>query len=172
MKLKMKTIKNFCLKCLEEKEGDNDYCNDCMRYVEKEKIIGRQHRIHYSTGYHTILCGVKKWECSDVNWENVECKLCLRKNKTEKILWKHKKQIKVLEQKTNKSSWLKLISKKDFEIVKEKYTIEDEKVQSIVDSAINTDVLALRVTIDSGLKILTKNFFPKAKSRKSLIRNM
>ena len=64
------------------------------------------------------------------------------------------------------------ISKKDFEIVKEKYTIEDEKVQSIVDSAINTDVLALRVTIDSGLKILTKNFFPKAKSRKSLIKNM
>jgi hypothetical protein len=45
----------------------------------KTKIIGRQHRIHFSTGKDKILCGVKKWCCSDTDWSNVECKLCLRK---------------------------------------------------------------------------------------------
>ena len=47
--------------------------------LEEERIIGRQHRIHYSIGNEKIMCGTKKWQCSDDNWENVECKLCLAK---------------------------------------------------------------------------------------------
>jgi hypothetical protein len=43
------------------------------------RIIGRQHRIHYSTGNNEIMCGTKEWQCSDKNWQNVECKFCLRK---------------------------------------------------------------------------------------------
>lgn len=44
----------------------------------KEMIIGRQHRIHFSTGEGKILCKIVKWECSDTDWSNVECKYCLR----------------------------------------------------------------------------------------------
>ena len=47
--------------------------------MKKEKTIGRQHRIHYSIGKNKILCGIKKWCCSDKDWNNVECELCLRK---------------------------------------------------------------------------------------------
>jgi len=47
--------------------------------MDNNKRIGRQHQIHYSSGEGKILCGVKKWQCSDINWNNVECKLCLRK---------------------------------------------------------------------------------------------
>jgi hypothetical protein len=47
----------------------------------KEKIIGRQHRIHFSSGFGKVLCGIKKWKCSDTNWDNVECAFCLRLKK-------------------------------------------------------------------------------------------
>jgi len=51
----------------------------CKKFVlKKEKRVGRQHQIHYSTGEGKILCGIKKWQCSDKDKDNVECKLCLR----------------------------------------------------------------------------------------------
>lgn len=51
-----------------------------------KRIIGRQHRIHYSIGKDKILCGVKKWKCSDTEWKNVECKFCLKKQKAEDLI--------------------------------------------------------------------------------------
>ena len=53
-----------------------------------------------------------------------------------------------------KSNWLKLISKKDFDLVKSKYKFENEEAESIVRQATNSDALALRVTIGSGLIVL------------------
>lgn len=44
-----------------------------------QRRIGRQHQIHYSVGNGKILCGVKKWQCSDENMDRVECKFCLNK---------------------------------------------------------------------------------------------
>ena len=53
-----------------------------------------------------------------------------------------------------KSHWLKLISKKDFEMVKSKYKFESEEAEKIVGQATDKDALALKITTGSGLKIL------------------
>ena len=53
-----------------------------------------------------------------------------------------------------KSYWLKLISKKDFEMVKSKYKFEDANAEKIVAQATEKDALALKVTTGSGLKVL------------------
>lgn len=49
---------------------------------------------------------------------------------------------------------LKLIAKRDFEVVRGKYKFTTEVSQQIVDSAQPLDVLALTVIPGSGLKIL------------------
>jgi len=54
----------------------------------------------------------------------------------------------------NKSSWLKLISKKDFDQVSKKYKFESEETKTLVGTATENDALALRVTTGSGLKVL------------------
>jgi hypothetical protein len=54
----------------------------------------------------------------------------------------------------NKSSWLKLISKKDFDQVSKKYKFESEEAKILVGTATDKDALALRVTTGSGLKVL------------------
>lgn len=53
-----------------------------------------------------------------------------------------------------KSSWLKLISKKDFELVKDKYKFENAETENIVKQATDKDALVLKVTTGSGLKVL------------------
>lgn len=53
-----------------------------------------------------------------------------------------------------KSNWLKLISKKDFEKVKSKYTFEKIEDEKLVGQATDKDALALKVTTGSGLIIL------------------
>lgn len=53
-----------------------------------------------------------------------------------------------------KSAWLKLISKKDFEIVKGKYKFENAEAEALIRDATDKDALALKVTTGSGLKIL------------------
>lgn len=53
-----------------------------------------------------------------------------------------------------KSYWLKLISKKDFDVVKDKYKFENEEAENIVGTATDKDALALKVTTGSGLRIL------------------
>lgn len=55
---------------------------------------------------------------------------------------------------TQKNSWLKLISKEDFEKVKGKYEFKDMQAEKTVGQAGVNDALALRVTTGSGLKIL------------------
>jgi hypothetical protein len=47
----------------------------------KAKRIGRQHVIHKNENLKDmeILCETKKWQCSDENWEAVECIYCLKK---------------------------------------------------------------------------------------------
>jgi hypothetical protein len=55
---------------------------------------------------------------------------------------------------TNPSSWLKLISKKDFEQLKGKYEFKNENAKAVVSGASENDALALRITTGSGLKIL------------------
>jgi len=55
---------------------------------------------------------------------------------------------------TQKDSWLKLISKKDFDALQSKYTFENEEAKTIVTQAKLTDSLALKVTTGSGLKVL------------------
>ena len=72
-----------------------------------------------------------------------------------------------------KSAWLKLISKKDFEMVKSKYKFESEDAEKIVGQATEKDALALKVTTGSGLKILgakilnenTPDFFAELMSK-------
>jgi hypothetical protein len=55
--------------------------NNVSRQRMEDRIIGRQHRIHFSTSAGRILCGIKKWKCSDDDPKNVECKVCIRKLK-------------------------------------------------------------------------------------------
>jgi len=59
-----------------------------------------------------------------------------------------------MEQENQKSAWLKLISKKDFELVKAKYKFENIEAEEIVRQATDKDALVLKVTTGSGLKIL------------------
>lgn len=49
---------------------------------------------------------------------------------------------------------LKLIAKRDFDIVRTKYRFDNNKVELLVNSASEWDVLALTVVPGSGLKIL------------------
>ena len=49
---------------------------------------------------------------------------------------------------------LKLIAKRDFEIVRSKYTFVSETPREIIEKADDWDVLALTVVPGSGLKIL------------------
>ena len=53
-----------------------------------------------------------------------------------------------------KNYWLKLISKKDFNLVKGKYTFESEEAEKIVGQATDKDALALKITTGSGLIVL------------------
>jgi len=53
-----------------------------------------------------------------------------------------------------KSNWLKLISKKDFDLVKSKYKFKNEETENLVRQATDSDALALRVTTGSGLIVL------------------
>ena len=54
----------------------------------------------------------------------------------------------------NKSVWLKLISKKDFNKLKGKYKFENSDAETLVGTATDNDALALKVTTGSGLKVL------------------
>ena len=54
----------------------------------------------------------------------------------------------------NKSAWLKLISKKDFNQLKGKYKFDNNEDKTIIGNATDTDALALKVTTGSGLKVL------------------
>lgn len=49
---------------------------------------------------------------------------------------------------------LKLIAKRDFDIVRSKYKFANEGARALVDGASEWDVLALTVVPGSGLKIL------------------
>ena len=49
---------------------------------------------------------------------------------------------------------LKLISKRDFEEVRDKYTFTSGNFEKIIDGAQSLDVLALTVMPGSGLKVL------------------
>lgn len=53
-----------------------------------------------------------------------------------------------------KSTWLKLISKKDFDLVRTKYKIENPEAEKLISQATANDALALKVTTGSGLKVL------------------
>jgi hypothetical protein len=72
-----------------------------------------------------------------------------------------------------KSYWLKLLSKREFDMFKSKYKFESTEAESIVGQAKSDDVLALKVTTDSGLKILgakvlnesTTDFFAELMSK-------
>ncbi len=41
--------------------------------------MSRQHVIHKDNGKGKPICNVKGWICFDNDWENVECKFCLKK---------------------------------------------------------------------------------------------
>jgi len=72
-----------------------------------------------------------------------------------------------------KSEWLKLLSKREFDTFKSKYKFENKEAEAIVGQATNNDVLALKVTTGSGLKILgakilnetTTDFFAELMSK-------
>ncbi len=53
----------------------------------------------------------------------------------------------------NKNTWLKLISKKDFDAREGKYEFKNEEAKEIVRKAKDTDALALSVATGSGLKV-------------------
>ena len=64
---------------MENKKLKNIIEEKIKYFEEREVVKGRQHRIHYNIGKDKILCGVKKWCCSDTNIDNVECIFCLKK---------------------------------------------------------------------------------------------
>ncbi len=60
-------------------------------YWYKAKRIGRQHVIHKSIGEMKILCGTKKYQCWNDEWNSVECIFCLKKGAKE-LLKKFKEE--------------------------------------------------------------------------------
>lgn len=59
-----------------------------------------------------------------------------------------------MESQTEKTPWLKLISKNDFDKFRSKYTFENADAERIVGQAKVTDALALKVRTGSGLIVL------------------
>lgn len=58
---------------------------------------------------------------------------------------------------------LKLMTRKDFEAVRDKYTPITEQINSLIENAGQMDVLALSVSPGSGLKILDVKVFNENK---------